>query len=150
MRLRTSRGSLTTSWPRTFADPDVGISSVISILIVVVLPAPFGPSSPKSSPSATSKETPRTASTSSARRRKTPVDVLYVLRSSFASIAAIDYYNLATGRLLPFLPGRAARLRLAFTAAQFEAATAALPGAVHPLHHGAAAPAGLGVHDPQI
>ena len=53
---------------------------MISILIVVVLPAPFGPSSPKSSPSATSNETPRTASTSTPRLRKIPVDVLYVLR----------------------------------------------------------------------
>ena len=50
--------------------PEVGSSSVISILIVVVLPAPFGPSRPKSSPSPTSKLTPRTASTSSAPRRK--------------------------------------------------------------------------------
>src|SRR5438552_2347874 len=40
------------------------MSSVISILIVVVFPAPFGPSSPKSSPSPISKDTPRTASTS--------------------------------------------------------------------------------------
>ena len=66
----------TTSWPSTRALPDVGISSVISILIVVVLPAPFGPSSPNSSPSPTSKLTPRTASTSSERRRTVPVVVL--------------------------------------------------------------------------
>ena len=43
--------------------PEVGSSSVISILIVVVLPAPFGPSSPNSSPRSTANETPRTAST---------------------------------------------------------------------------------------
>jgi hypothetical protein len=48
---------------------------VISILIVVVLPAPFGPSSPKSSPSAISKLTPRTASTVFHFRRSVPVDV---------------------------------------------------------------------------
>ena len=58
MRLRTSRASLTTSWPSTRALPEVGISSVISILIVVVLPAPFGPSRPKSSPFSISKLTP--------------------------------------------------------------------------------------------
>jgi hypothetical protein len=46
---------------------------VISILIVVVLPAPFGPGSPKSSPFAISNETPRTASTSTVRRRTIPV-----------------------------------------------------------------------------
>jgi hypothetical protein len=56
--------------------PEVGISSVISILIVVVFPAPLGPSSPKSSPSPISKLTPRTASTSSERRLKIPVEVL--------------------------------------------------------------------------
>ena len=55
------------------ACPTVGISSVISILIVVVLPAPFGPSRPKSSPSRIAKLTPRTASTSCDRRRIAPV-----------------------------------------------------------------------------
>jgi hypothetical protein len=48
---------------------------VISILIVVVFPAPFGPRRPNSSPESISKLTPRTASTSIARRRKTPVVV---------------------------------------------------------------------------
>ncbi|MGE5272577.1 MAG: hypothetical protein ACM3QU_02235 [Verrucomicrobiota bacterium] len=48
---------------------------MISILIVVVFPAPFGPSSPKSSPEPISKLTPRTASMSMPRRRKIPVDV---------------------------------------------------------------------------
>ncbi len=76
MCFRTQRASSTTSWPSTRAEPEVGISSVISILIVVVLPAPFGPSRPKSSPSAISKLTPRTASTSSERRRIVPVVVL--------------------------------------------------------------------------
>jgi hypothetical protein len=64
--------------------------SVISILIVVVLPAPFGPSSPNSSPSATSKLIPRTASTSSGRRRSAPVLVRYVRRSSRASITCME------------------------------------------------------------
>src|SRR5919197_3579441 len=65
------------------------MSSVISILIVVVLPAPFGPSSPKSSPSPTSKLTPRTASTSSDLRRIVPVVVLYVRFRSWASMTAM-------------------------------------------------------------
>jgi hypothetical protein len=76
MRLRTQRASATTSWPSTRAVPEVGISSVISILMVVVFPAPFGPSRPKSSPSPISKLTSRTASTSSERRRIVPVVVL--------------------------------------------------------------------------
>jgi hypothetical protein len=55
--------------------PEVGIRSVISILIVVVFPAPFGPSRPNSSPSEISNETPRTASISIERRRRIPVEV---------------------------------------------------------------------------
>ena len=51
----------TTSIPSTRV-PLVGRSSVISILIVVVLPAPFGPSRPNSSPWPTSNDTPRTPS----------------------------------------------------------------------------------------
>src|SRR5919199_4920332 len=62
--------------------------SVMSILIVVVLPAPFGPSRPKSSPSPTSKLTPRTASTSFERRRRTPVVVRYVRCRSSAWMTA--------------------------------------------------------------
>ena len=46
--------------------PLVGETKPMSILIVVVLPAPFGPRKPKISPRFTSSETPRTAST---RRR---------------------------------------------------------------------------------
>ena len=73
MRFLTSRASLTTSWPSTRALPEVGMSSVISILIVVVLPAPFGPSRPKSSPFSIWKLTPFTASISFTRRRIVPV-----------------------------------------------------------------------------
>ena len=73
MRFRTSVVSVTTSWPITRAVPEVGSSRVISILMVVVLPAPFGPSRPNSSPGRTWKLTPRTASTSSGLRRRTPV-----------------------------------------------------------------------------
>jgi hypothetical protein len=40
----------------------------MSILMVVVLPAPFGPSSPNSSPRSTAKSIPRTASTSRVAR----------------------------------------------------------------------------------
>ena len=61
--------------PSTRACPLVGSSRVISILIVVVLPAPFGPRRPKSSPCSTANDTPRTASTSSGLRRITPVVV---------------------------------------------------------------------------
>ena len=43
--------------------PAVGAMSPVSILIVVVLPAPFGPRKPKISPAPTVNEMPRTAST---------------------------------------------------------------------------------------
>jgi hypothetical protein len=43
---RTQAASVATSCPRTRAVPDVGMRSVVSILMVVVFPAPFGPSRP--------------------------------------------------------------------------------------------------------
>lgn len=43
------------------ADPLVGLRSVINILIVVVLPAPFGPKNPNISPFLTEKDTLSTA-----------------------------------------------------------------------------------------
>ena len=61
---RTSSRWLTTSKPQTRAAPDVGVASVQSTLIVVLLPAPLGPRKPKTSPGGTVNDTPRTASTS--------------------------------------------------------------------------------------
>ena len=87
MRRRTSRASRTTSYPRTRASPSLGRRSMISILIVVVLPAPLGPSSPNNSPRLTAKEIPRTASISSRLRRSTPV--LMRIRSS-AEVPRLD------------------------------------------------------------
>jgi hypothetical protein len=65
MLRRTSSRSRTTSWPATRALPPVGRTSVQSMLMVVVLPAPLGPRKPNTSPPATSKLTPRTASIAS-------------------------------------------------------------------------------------
>jgi hypothetical protein len=48
-------------YPAISAEPEVGLRSVESMLMVVVLPAPFGPRKPKSSPVATEKEIPSTA-----------------------------------------------------------------------------------------
>src|SRR6478672_3686466 len=56
-------GSCSRSAPATVARPAVGVSSVVSIRRVVVLPAPFGPRKPTISPSSTVRSTPRTAST---------------------------------------------------------------------------------------
>src|SRR5687768_15794265 len=50
-----------TSIPATTARPLVGASSPVSILMVVVLPAPFGPRNPKISPAFTAKLTAFTA-----------------------------------------------------------------------------------------
>lgn len=46
MRNRISLAPLTTSWPSTVARPEVGVSSVVSILTTVDLPAPLGPRNP--------------------------------------------------------------------------------------------------------
>src|SRR5439155_549242 len=49
MERRTSLRCESTSKPLTVAEPAVGRSSVQSMLIVVVFPAPFGPRKPKTS-----------------------------------------------------------------------------------------------------
>ncbi len=64
MRRLTATVSLTTSWPATHARPPVGATRVVSMPMVVDLPAPLGPSRPKNSPCGTSRSMPRTASTS--------------------------------------------------------------------------------------
>ena len=63
MARRTSAGSATTSCPATVAEPDVGVSSVVSMRSVVVLPAPLGPSTATSSPGWICRSMPRTACT---------------------------------------------------------------------------------------
>src|SRR5579875_943808 len=61
MLLLTAAGFLIRSYPHNVALPEVGRRIVVSILIVVLFPAPFGPRNPKISPSKTVKETPSTA-----------------------------------------------------------------------------------------
>ena len=61
---RTVSRSVTTLWPATMAVPDVGLTRVHKMLMVVDLPAPFGPRKPNVSPRLTSKSMPRTASRS--------------------------------------------------------------------------------------
>ena len=75
MLRRTSSCSVRVSWPATLAEPDVALASVQRILMVVVLPAPFGPRKPKVSPRTTSKSIPRTASTSSYRLVRLETDI---------------------------------------------------------------------------
>src|SRR5688572_4389613 len=58
------RRSRKTSQPATRASPEVGASSPVSILMVVVLPAPFGPRKPNTSPRRTAKLTWSTATKS--------------------------------------------------------------------------------------
>ncbi len=62
-RLRTSFWSVAGSRPSSSSDPVVGRSKVVSILMVVVLPAPFGPRKAKISPAHTSNVTSLTAVT---------------------------------------------------------------------------------------
>ena len=58
---RTFLACDTTLNPDTRATPEVGFKSVVSIIIVVLLPAPFGPRNPKISPSSTLSEMLSTA-----------------------------------------------------------------------------------------
>ena len=55
------RARRVTEWPSTSAVPDVGLTMVVSMPTVVVLPAPFGPSRPKISPCSTVRSRPSTA-----------------------------------------------------------------------------------------
>src|SRR5215470_321131 len=63
-RRRASSGWVTGSSPSRAIVPLVGRSRVVSIWIVVVLPAPLGPRKAKISPARTSNEMPSTALTS--------------------------------------------------------------------------------------
>ena len=63
LTLRACSGRSTTSWPTSAAVPLVGAIVVVSIPMVVDLPAPLGPSRPNTSPAATWKSIPFTAST---------------------------------------------------------------------------------------
>src|SRR5438094_6476444 len=60
-RARTALAWLTTSYPAIRTRPDVGISVVVRIEVVVVLPAPVGPRKAKNSPLRTEKLMPSTA-----------------------------------------------------------------------------------------
>src|SRR5947208_16718704 len=63
-RRRTSVDCLMGSRPSIWMLPLVGVNSVVSILIVVVFPAPLGPRNAKISPAFTSSEMSSTADTS--------------------------------------------------------------------------------------
>ena len=54
-------GWATTSMPATEANPDVGMTLVVSTPTVVVFPAPLGPSNPKISPACTVRLSSSTA-----------------------------------------------------------------------------------------
>src|SRR5688572_5316699 len=72
MRLLIRRRSVRMSKPATRPSPSLGASSPVSILMVVVLPAPLGPRNPKISPARTSNVTASTA-VKSPKRRVRPV-----------------------------------------------------------------------------
>src|SRR5437899_3198811 len=64
---RIFRPSVRRSCPKIVARPEVGCRRVVSILIVVVLPAPFGPRKPKTSERSISNATRSTATLSPKR-----------------------------------------------------------------------------------
>src|SRR5262249_28946098 len=92
MRFRPRRSSLS-RMPSTTASPEVGRRRPVSILIVVLLPAPFGPRKPKNRPRATRKERWSTAVV----WRKTLVRPSTTMASAPASMRS-SY----TRRTLPF------------------------------------------------
>src|SRR5665213_1984408 len=74
--LRAESRSLVTLWPARFSWPLVGLSIVVNILIVVLLPAPLGPKKAKISPFSTSKEIPSTATMSPKRFVTSLADII--------------------------------------------------------------------------
>src|SRR5262249_15542769 len=89
---RPPAGSGSRSAPATVAVPAVGLSSVVSMRSVVVLPAPFGPRKPTISPSSTVRSTPRTASTRPLRLenvRARPQASMIAMPVSFRSLPAV-------------------------------------------------------------
>src|ERR1039458_4201458 len=68
MARRTSTAWLVMEKPATRASPEEGAKSVVSILIVVVLPAPLEPSKPKTSPALTERVRASTAVNTPKRR----------------------------------------------------------------------------------
>src|SRR5208337_4795056 len=75
MLRRTWPASAMMSKPATRAPPDEGGKSVVSILIRVLLPAPFEPIRPKISPGKTLSDTLFTATRSPKRRLKAEVPI---------------------------------------------------------------------------
>src|ERR1017187_10236377 len=65
---RTSTASLVMEKPATRASPEEGGNSVVSILMVVVLPAPLEPSKPKTAPALTERVRESTAVNAPKRR----------------------------------------------------------------------------------
>src|SRR5450631_4202788 len=70
MERRTSTARLVMEKPATRASPEEGGRSVVSILIVVVLPAPLEPSKPKTSPAFTDRVRASTAVNAPKRRER--------------------------------------------------------------------------------
>src|ERR1019366_2782231 len=68
MARQTSTACVVIEKPATRASPEEGGNSVVSILIVVVLPAPLDPSKPKTSPALTARVIPSTAVNAPKRR----------------------------------------------------------------------------------
>src|ERR1700730_1945993 len=94
MLRRTSAFCRNISKPFTRASPEVGGSNVVNILMVVLLPAPFGPSRPKTSPRSTLKLTLLTAVCAPKRRVRLRTSMIAVIVSyvlKCASVCAFQY-----------------------------------------------------------
>ena len=103
IRLATERRDCHGTRPRVVAVPESGTRMPVNILMVVLLPAPFGPRTATISPALIEKLTLRTASTwdvepgSSARKAlKPPVRLVVTRNDFFSSSATIMFPSLGT------------------------------------------------------
>src|ERR1700757_2317652 len=90
---RTESGSLTGSWPAIESRPSLGLSTVVSILIVVVLPAPLGPRKPKMTPSGTANEMRSTAVKPSKRLTRSRASMIAANIGSLSAAAPVFEFH---------------------------------------------------------
>src|SRR5271157_2747561 len=101
MDRRTSTAWVVMEKPATRASPKEGGNSVVSILIVVVLPAPLEPSKPKTSPTSTERVRESTAVNAPKRRVRVSISrTMSLMRTPTTSLHR--YQTAPSHRLDPF------------------------------------------------
>ena len=102
---RTALVSVATSWPATRTVPPSAFINVVSTLIAVVLPAPFGPSRAKIVPAATSRSMPSRTTLSLYAFRSPEAAIAELICEAFCQVAWWGARPECSGRAPPVLAG---------------------------------------------